>query len=314
MKKIGVFIPGRLSSERLPNKLVLPLGESSLWEIACKKLNSLSETYNKYALCYDDELIDIAKKYPNIKIIKRSKETAEAEGPLSYIFKEMKDVEDTHLMFLNPCLYNLSKESIEKSLDTFLNSDHNYATSVKKFQNWLWNNDGDNLTNIDFKRLTTKEIKGYYQAAHCFHIFDKDKFFKDNMMLKNNHGLIEVPYNETLDVDTLEDYEYAKFKLAKKYVIDIDGTICFYDDNNDLNYNNAKPYHNRINRINKLYDAGNTIIFATARGYETGINWREITEKQLKEWNVKYHELHFGKPSAYRYIDDKGVSAYEFFK
>ena len=51
--KIAVFIPGRLNSERLPNKLVLPLGHSNIWDIACSKLNELPSKYEKIALCYD---------------------------------------------------------------------------------------------------------------------------------------------------------------------------------------------------------------------------------------------------------------------
>ena len=86
-----------------------------------------------------------------------------------------------------------------------------------------------------------------------------------------------------------------------KYVIDIDGTIC----SQEKDYSQAQPFLDRIEKINKLYDNGNYIVYFTARGTETGINWRKITEKQFKEWNVKYHELIFGKPSADYYIDDR---------
>ena len=32
---------------------------------------------------------------------------------------------------------------------------------------------------------------------------------------------------------------------------------------------------------------------------------RDLTEKQLEKWGVKYHELLFGKPHADVFIDDK---------
>ena len=35
------------------------------------------------------------------------------------------------------------------------------------------------------------------------------------------------------------------------------------------------------------------------------MNYRIMTEKWLKDNNVKYHELKFGKPAAWKYIDDK---------
>lgn len=86
-----------------------------------------------------------------------------------------------------------------------------------------------------------------------------------------------------------------------KYVIDIDGTIC----TQEKNYADAMPLLNRIEKINKLYDEGHTIVYFTARGTETGIDWREITERQFKMWGVKYHDLIFGKPAADYYLDDR---------
>lgn len=86
-----------------------------------------------------------------------------------------------------------------------------------------------------------------------------------------------------------------------KFVIDIDNTICSQEED----YSKAKPYLNRIEKVNEMYDMGNEIIFFTARGSETGIDWRDVTEKQFEKWGVKYHKLFFGKPAADIYIDDK---------
>lgn len=86
-----------------------------------------------------------------------------------------------------------------------------------------------------------------------------------------------------------------------KYVIDIDNTICSQEED----YSKAQPFENVIEEINKLYDAGHTISLFTARGSETGIDWKQVTEQQLQQWGVQYHELRFGKPAADFYIDDK---------
>ena len=39
---------------------------------------------------------------------------------------------------------------------------------------------------------------------------------------------------------------------------------------------------------------------------------RDLTEKQLEKWGVKYHEL-FEKPHADVFIDDKAVSDTDWF-
>ena len=128
--KLGIFLPGRLASERLPNKLILPIGNVCLWEIACKKLSELPEAYEKAVLICDDKLITIAKKYPNISIIRRSKASANKDGPLVEIFGGLKAMKATHLMFLNPCLAFLTKETILEALDSFELNQVDYATSV----------------------------------------------------------------------------------------------------------------------------------------------------------------------------------------
>lgn len=86
------------------------------------------------------------------------------------------------------------------------------------------------------------------------------------------------------------------------YIIDIDHTIC---DNINSDYPNSTPYKDRIKKVNDLYDAGNYIIYWTARGGNSGIDWSELTEKQLKIWGCKYHELNMNKPKYDVWVDDK---------
>lgn len=93
--------------------------------------------------------------------------------------------------------------------------------------------------------------------------------------------------------------------------VDIDETICLSPKTRDYNY--AKPLKDNIAKINRLYEAGNTIVYWTARGTGSGIDWRKVTEEQFKKWGVKYHELKFGKPIYDLFIDDKNISSDAFF-
>jgi len=107
------------------------------------------------------------------------------------------------------------------------------------------------------------------------------------------------------------------------YVFDIDGTICT-NDNKDfpMDYTKSVPMLDRIEKINKLYDRGNTIIMLTARGMGRTNNnqieaykmFYDITWRQLREWGVKFHQLFLGKPSGDVYIDDKGYKDIDFFE
>ena len=102
------------------------------------------------------------------------------------------------------------------------------------------------------------------------------------------------------------------------YVFDIDGTIC---SKTDGDYTQAKPFYDRIKQVNRLYDEGHTIIFLTARGMGRHNNnfvdarrdFYDLTATQLRQWDVKHHQLFLGKPSGDYYIDDKGVNDEDFF-
>jgi hypothetical protein len=88
--------------------------------------------------------------------------------------------------------------------------------------------------------------------------------------------------------------------------IDIDETICHSPNVPD--YTISHPIVENIEKANALYDEGHTIVYWTARGTKTGIDWREQTENQFKEWGVKYHDLKFGKPNYDIFIDDKNMN------
>ena len=95
--------------------------------------------------------------------------------------------------------------------------------------------------------------------------------------------------------------------------VDIDETICETTENRD--YSLATPIEKNIDQINEIYEMGDYhIVYWTARGSGTGIDWREVTEKQFEEWGVKYHELKLGKPHYDLFIDDKSINSVQFFR
>jgi hypothetical protein len=86
-------------------------------------------------------------------------------------------------------------------------------------------------------------------------------------------------------------------KQSKKIFVDIDETICFYE--NERNYRNAIPHKENIIKINKLYDEGHEITYWTARGSVTKIDWFGLTKNQLNSWGCKYHKLSVGEKPHY---------------
>tara|TARA_A100001515_G_scaffold132028_1_gene120165 strand:+ start:792 stop:1106 length:315 start_codon:yes stop_codon:yes gene_type:complete len=94
--------------------------------------------------------------------------------------------------------------------------------------------------------------------------------------------------------------------------VDIDDTICTYEG--ERHYPSAVPIVKNIEKINKLYDEGNTIVYWTARGGTTGIDWTELTHKQIHEWGAKHHEIKMWKPPYDLFICDKAINTDNFFR
>jgi quercetin dioxygenase-like cupin family protein len=95
-----------------------------------------------------------------------------------------------------------------------------------------------------------------------------------------------------------------------QYFIDLDNTLCL---NEKSDYVNSKPILERIRYVNELKKLGNEITIWTARGANSGIDYKELTLNQLKEWNVQYDNLLMGKPNYDVYIDDKSFNVDSFW-
>tara|TARA_B100000902_G_C26901582_1_gene712366 strand:- start:51 stop:365 length:315 start_codon:yes stop_codon:yes gene_type:complete len=99
--------------------------------------------------------------------------------------------------------------------------------------------------------------------------------------------------------------------MSKVIFVDIDETICFYEQEIALDgkkdYNLAIPNYENIEKINCLYEQGNRIVYWTARGSRSGLDWHNFTESQLSSWGAKYHELRCNKPYYDIFIEDRSL-------
>jgi len=96
----------------------------------------------------------------------------------------------------------------------------------------------------------------------------------------------------------------------KKYFVDLDNTLC---KTVNSEYTSSQPIQERIDYVNSLKAKGNHITIWTARGATSGIDYTELTTKQLAEWGIQYDKLLMGKPHYDVYLDDKSYNIDTFF-
>ena len=91
--------------------------------------------------------------------------------------------------------------------------------------------------------------------------------------------------------------------------VDIDGTICHTKGSD---YKNSTPSYNQIMKINKLYNEGNEIVYWTARGSGSGIDWSRHTKQQIDNWGCCYTRIEKQKkPTCDLFVDDKAIKIEE---
>ena len=105
-----------------------------------------------------------------------------------------------------------------------------------------------------------------------------------------------------------ESNRFSSGSEQKVALIDIDETICFYSDKR--RYDLSEPNFDNISKINSLYDEGWKVVYWTARGAVSKIDYTEHTRAQLLKWGCKFHELITGtsdhpKPHFDLIVDDK---------
>ena len=102
-------------------------------------------------------------------------------------------------------------------------------------------------------------------------------------------------------------------EMGKKVImVDIDGTICKQDgdprsSDDAYSFRTSKPFTQRIEYFNSLYEEGHYLHYWSARGCWDGKDTLEETRAQLDSWGVKYNDVAVFKPFYDIWIDDKAV-------
>ena len=185
--------------------------------------------------------------------------------------------------------------------------------------------DGDKIINIKEKiKISDNANTGCYvfnDAKEVLNYIDKiektdEKYISDIISNMIKDGM----YFSSLKIDNYhvlgtpqQIIEFSKSYPTenKRFVFDLDNTLVTYPTIPG-DYSSVKPISKTINYLRNLKKQGHHIIIYTARRMKTHsgnigaliADIGEITMNTLKEFDIPYDELFFGKPYADFYIDD----------
>ena len=112
--------------------------------------------------------------------------------------------------------------------------------------------------------------------------------------------------------------------MSKIYAFDLDETLCYREKDVEHlgpdKYSYCHPIQPMIDKLNRLYDEGNTIYIYTARGMgqfngdliKVYNHLYVLTLDCLKKWGINHHGLIMGKIHYDYLIDDKAINSNDF--
>lgn len=170
---IAVVIQARLSSQRIPEKMIKSFAETTLFDIAIEKVTSSEfiPKKNFYLSVYEQELVDIGRGH-DVNFYLRSERSARSEGtPMTDMYEWWDKLQFKYCVLINGCAPFLKTETIDNFVKAYINSDSEGLFGVMEKKNYFWNAEGRLVTPWPASEacMNTKVVEATYEAAHCLY-------------------------------------------------------------------------------------------------------------------------------------------------
>ena len=218
---ILILVQARLSSTRVPQKMIKPFADTTLVDILFDKLSksTVLPQNNIWASLYDSELCEIAQRY-NLNIYNRSKESAEENYRAEVIHEWINQLDYKYMILVSACNPLLKLETIEKFYIDFLESDKDGSFGVFGKKQYYWDKNFNMIQNYDpnDKIFDTNKVDPLYEAAHCLYgsrvDFIRQGYFMDNKFPPDVELFVMDEF-ETFDIDYPWQFEVGEVLYRK---------------------------------------------------------------------------------------------------
>ena len=208
--KIVCFVPIKLKSSRLPNKMLLPLGDKILCQHIFFTLLNVKKKLDIdiYCFCSDNKIIEYLPK--GIKFLKRDKKLDSNETKGMDIYKSFVNLVNADIYSLvHATSPFLKSDSMLKGLNSVINENYDSSLSVSKIQTFCWYKSKPLNYSLD-NIVRTQDIDSVFYETSAFFIFKKNILINSNRRIGFKPYFVETDRIESIDIDELQDYELAK--------------------------------------------------------------------------------------------------------
>jgi len=206
--KIVSFIPIKLNNQRLPGKNTMLLNGKPMCDYIFNTIKDIDIIDEKYVYCSDESIKEYMPE--ELTFLKRDKylDGFQVKG-LEIIERFVKDVDADIYVLTHVTEPFIKAQTIKKALDKVISGEYDSAFAAVKIQNYMWMN--NKPLNYDMKNIVrTQDLDPIYEETGAFFIFRKEVFEKYGQRIGNKPYICETDQFEAVDIDTAEDFEFAK--------------------------------------------------------------------------------------------------------
>ncbi len=212
-----LIIPARGGSKRLPQKNILPLNGVPLMEYAIQYAKQNEQLFSKIVVSTDDDAIKKIAIQNNISVIDRpaslSDDLATTVSVLKHVLQSEKQSYDNVILLqvTNPLR---PKKLLQKAYQKYIDGNYDSLMTVSSNTDKLGKIINDKFVPFNYTQgQRSQDLEPLYYENGLLYITKTALILEDKILgEKNCPFIVNHPYAK-VDIDTQEDFEYAKFIL-----------------------------------------------------------------------------------------------------
>ncbi len=224
MNRIVAIVPARGGSKGIPRKNIKSFCGKPLVSYIIRAALKVPQIDRVIVSTEDMEIAEISKKYgaevPFVRPIELASDDTPTMPVLQHAIKYLEEIENyfpSLIILLYPTSPLLSSDRINEAIEILKKDELDSLISVVEDKGHFW------IKNKHYTRLYPKIVKNrqyvdpLYRENGGIYLFTRNLIMEKNKITGGNVGFIIMENNESIDIDTNEDFEFAEFQYKKKF-------------------------------------------------------------------------------------------------
>ena len=216
-KKIVAVVAVRAGSQRVPNKNIRKYHNTNLLELKLNVLVKCKQIDEIVVNSDSQEMLEIGKKY-NVSTQKREQYFASSEATNSEFHGHIAETTKGDVIFLAPvCSPFISSIRHDEIIKYYKSENFDSLTSTHSVKGHLWLDNKPLNYKLDYIP-NSQDLPDIKMLNYGVSLIEKEMMLKNRALIGDNPGFIDLNAIESMDINTLEEFELADITFKEGLV------------------------------------------------------------------------------------------------